>query len=129
METIRQLYDLVHNLQTHLNDLANGNLWAFYAVVFVIVFAETGLVVAPFLPGDSLLFAIGALAATDGSPLSMALVLGLLVVAAVRGRPVNYSIGYRAGPAVFRYERSWLFNVKHLRRAQAFYEKYGSKTI
>ena len=63
----------------------------------MIVFAETGLVIAPFLPGDSLLFAIGALAATDGSPLSMAVVLGLLVVAAILGDAVNYSIGYRVG--------------------------------
>src|SRR4051794_40168321 len=129
METILQLFDVLRNLDQYLNHVAHDNLLLFYAAVFVIVFAETGLVVTPFLPGDSLLFALGALAATAGSPLSMPLLLGLLVAAAVLGDAVNYSVGYRVGPAVFRYERSWLFNRKHLLRAQAFYEKYGSKTI
>ena len=129
MDTILELYDALRHLPDYLNYVAGYNLFLFYAVVFVIVFAETGLVVTPFLPGDSLLFAVGALAATAGSPLSMPLLLGLLITAAVLGDAVNYAIGSRVGPAVFRYERSWLFNVKHLRRAQAFYEKYGSKTI
>jgi membrane-associated protein len=129
METILQLLDVLRNLDQYLNHVAHDNLVLFYAAVFVIVFAETGLVVTPFLPGDSLLFALGALAATVGSPLSLPLLLGLLIAAAVLGDAVNYSIGYRVGPAVFRYERSWLFNRKHLLRAQAFYEKYGSKTI
>jgi membrane-associated protein len=129
METILQLLDVLRNLDQYLNHVAHDNLVLFYAAVFVIVFAETGLVVTPFLPGDSLLFALGALAATVGSPLSLPLLLGLLVAAAVLGDAVNYSIGYRVGPAVFRAERSWLFNRRHLLRAQAFYEKYGSKTI
>src|SRR3954452_9044398 len=129
METILQLFDVLRNLDQYLNHVAHDNLVLFYAAVFVIVFAETGLVITPFLPGDSLLFALGALAATVGSPLSMPLLLGLLVAAAVLGDAVNYSIGYRVGPAVFRAERSWLFNRRHLLRAQAFYEKYGSKTI
>jgi membrane-associated protein len=129
MESIQQLLSVIGHLREHLNDLAAWNLPGFYAVLFLIVFAETGLVVTPFLPGDSLLFALGALAAATGSPLSLPLLLGLLVVAAVLGDAVNYAIGYRLGPKVFKYENSWLLNKKHLLRAQAFYEKYGSKTI
>jgi membrane-associated protein len=100
----------------------------FYLVLFAIVFCETGLVVTPFLPGDSLLFAVGAVAAATSS-LSMPVLFVVLVAAAVIGDAVNYAIGYRLGPKVFKYERSRFFNKKHLLRAQAFYEKYGSKTI
>jgi membrane-associated protein len=101
----------------------------FYLALFAVVFCETGLVVTPFLPGDSLLFAVGALASVASSPLSMPLLIGVLVAAAVLGDAVNYAIGYRVGPKVFRYEQSRLFNKKHLLRAQEFYEKYGAKTI
>ncbi len=100
-----------------------------YVALFVIVFCETGLVVTPFLPGDSLLFAIGTLCALEGQPIHIGIVMPLLVVAAVLGDAVNYSIGYRAGPAVFRSEGSFLFNKKHLLKTQAFYERYGGKTI
>jgi membrane-associated protein len=100
----------------------------FYLLLFAVIFCETGLVVTPILPGDSLLFAVGALAA-GASSLSMSLLFGLLVAAAVIGDAVNYAIGYRLGPKVFKYERSWFFNKKHLLRAQTFYEKYGGKTI
>jgi len=129
MEPILWLLELLRNLDVTINNLAQGNLFVFYSVVFLVVFAETGLVVTPFLPGDSLLFALGAVAATAGSPISLPLLLFLLMAAAVLGDAVNYAIGYRVGPRVFQYERSWLFNKKHLLRAQAFYEKYGSKTI
>jgi len=129
METIAYLLERLRHLDVELNSLA-GQLgpW-FYAVLFLIIFCETGLVVTPFLPGDSLLFALGALAAGAGSQLSLSLLLALLIVAAVLGDAVNYAIGYWAGPAVFRSEKSWLFNKKHLERAFAFYENYGSKTI
>lgn len=129
METIIYLLELIRHLDVHLNSLA-GQLgpW-FYAVLFLIIFCETGLVVTPFLPGDSLLFALGALAASPGSQLSLPLLLALLLVAAVLGDAVNYAIGFWVGPAVFRSEKSWLFNKMHLERAFAFYEKYGSKTI
>ncbi len=100
----------------------------FYALLFVVIFCETGLVVTPFLPGDSLLFAVGALA-SQGSALSMPALLVLLIAAAVLGDAVNYAIGYRLGPKVFKYEQSRLFNKQHLLRAQEFYEKYGNKTI
>jgi membrane-associated protein len=130
METIRQLLDLVRHLDRHLNDLI---AWTgeplFYAAMFAVIFCETGLVVTPILPGDSLLFALGAMAAAEGSSLSMPLLFGLLVVAAVVGDAVNYAIGWRLGPKVFKYEHSRLLSKKHLLRAQEFYEKYGNKTI
>ena len=98
-----------------------------YAVLFAIVFAETGLVVTPFLPGDSLLFAIGALGARG--ILDLPLLTVLLIAAAIIGDAVNYWVGYNLGPAVFKREDSKLLNKKHLLRAQEFYEKYGGKTI
>jgi membrane-associated protein len=129
MESLSQLADLFLHLDVHLNQWAGVlGVWL-YVVLFVIIFCETGLVVTPFLPGDSLLFAVGALAATPGSPLSLPWLIGLLIVAAVSGDAVNYALGYYVGPKVFRYENSWLFNKNYLLRAQAFYEKYGSKTI
>jgi membrane-associated protein len=101
----------------------------FYVLLFGVVFIETGLVVWPWLPGDSLLFAAGALTTLPGSPVSLPLLIVLLITAAVVGDTVNYTIGYHVGPKVFRSERSRFFNKKHLLRAQAFYEKYGSKTL
>jgi membrane-associated protein len=98
-----------------------------YVVLFLIVFAETGLVVTPFLPGDSLLFTVGAVCATGG--IKIALVIPLLIVAAVVGDAVNYAVGQRVGPAVFKSERSRLFNKQHLIRTQEFYDRYGGKTI
>jgi membrane-associated protein len=100
-----------------------------YIVLFAIIFAETGLVVTPFLPGDSLLFAVGAVAAHSGSPIQIGPLAALLVTAAVLGDAVNYSIGYFVGPKVFSRENSWLLNKKHLERAQKFYEDYGGITI
>jgi membrane-associated protein len=129
MEWITLAREFLHNLDVHLNQLADWNLPGFYAVVFLVIFCETGLVVTPFLPGDSLLFALGAMAAATTSSLSLPLLILLLIGAAVLGDAVNYAIGYRLGPAVFKYEQSWFFNKKHLLRAQDFYEKYGSKTI
>ncbi len=101
----------------------------FYVLLFAVIFCETGLVVTPWLPGDSLLFAAGAFAAWPESPISLPLMIVLLISAAVIGDTINYTIGYHLGPKVFKYERSWFFNKKHLEKAQAFYEKYGSKTL
>src|SRR4051794_28570371 len=122
MELIQLVLRYIRELDVHVNALAEWNLPAFYLVLFLIVFAETGLVVTPFLPGDSLLFALGAVVAASTSVISMPLLLVLLVLAAVIGDAVNYAIGYRLGPKVFRCEKSWLFNQKHLLRAQEFYE-------
>lgn len=129
MDSLTQLLDFFVHLHEHLNPLVEQiGPWT-YVVLFLVVFAETGLVVTPFLPGDSLLFAVGALAGTDGSPLSLPLLAVVLIVAAILGDAVNYWIGYRVGPRIFASESSWLLNKKHLLRAQRFYERYGGKTI
>jgi len=98
-------------------------------VVFAIIFCETGLVVTPILPGDSLLFALGALAATSGSPIDITFIIVLMIIAAILGDAVNYAVGHYLGPKVFRWEKSWLLNKKHLLYAQDFYERWGSWTI
>jgi membrane-associated protein len=126
---LKHLVDIFLHLDKHLNEWATAMGGGLYGLLFLIVFCETGLVVTPFLPGDSLLFAVGALCALDGSPMSLPLVMGLLFVAAVIGDAVNYSIGRRLGPAAFKSESSRLLNKKHLLRTQAFYEKHGGKTI
>lgn len=100
-----------------------------YVILFLIIFCETGLVVTPFLPGDSLLFAVGALAAVANSVLNLPLVAMLLIVAAVGGDSVNYAIGFRIGPKVFLRPNSRLLNQRHLLKTQHFYERHGGKTI
>jgi len=123
-----ELLDVFLHLDRHLNDWAASlGPWT-YVLLFAIVFAETGLVVTPFLPGDSLLFAVGALAATEGSPIDVATVSVLLIAAAVLGDAVNYSVGKYLGPKVFAGD-SRLLNKEHLARAQRFYEKHGGKAI
>jgi membrane-associated protein len=129
VELILRFWDVITHLNVHLADWARDMGGWLYVVLFLIIFCETGLVVTPFLPGDSLLFAVGALCALDGSPLSVGLIVPLLIVAAVLGDAVNYSAGRHIGPRVFTSETSWLLNKKHLARTQAFYEKYGGKTI
>jgi membrane-associated protein len=129
MELITQFIDVFLHLDQHLNEWAVTLGPWLYALLFLIVFCETGLVVTPFLPGDSLLFAVGALASLDGSPIGLPQVALLLIVAAVLGDAVNYSIGAYLGPAVFTSERSRLLNKQHLVRTQLFYERHGGKTI
>ena len=119
--------ELFLKLDKHLEKLtADYGGWT-YAILFTIVFCETGLVVTPFLPGDSLLFAAGAIASLG--TLDIGLLLVLLTVAAVLGDTVNYHLGKYLGPKVLRGEKSWLFNRKHLDRTHAFFERYGGKTI
>jgi membrane-associated protein len=126
---LKQIIDIFLHLDVHLNEWANTLGGGLYGLLFLIVFCETGLVVTPFLPGDSLLFAVGALVASKSSSLSLPLIIALLFAAAVLGDAVNYSIGRRVGPAAFRSQGSWLLNKKHLLRTQAFYERHGGKTI
>jgi membrane-associated protein len=127
MDALQFVTDILFNLRENLDQwtLMLG-LWL-YLLLFLVVFAETGLVVTPFLPGDSLLFALGALAATG--PLDIWLLLLLLALAAVLGDAVNYAIGRHLGPKVFHREDSRFLNKAHLVRTQHFYEKYGGKTI
>jgi membrane-associated protein len=122
------LIDVILHLDRHLDTWAAQLGPWLYVVLFAIVFAETGLVITPFLPGDSLLFAVGALAAT-GTAIDVTVVILLLCVAAVVGDAVNYAIGRRVGPAIFKREGSKLLNKEHLLRAHRFYEKHGGKTI
>jgi membrane-associated protein len=129
MSFIRTCIDIFFHLDRHLSAwTASLGGWV-YLILFVVVFCETGLVVTPFLPGDSLLFAVGAIASIDGSPLNVWLAMAILGAAAVIGDAVNYSIGLKLGPKVFRSETSRWLNKKHLLKAQSFYERYGGKTI
>ncbi len=127
MELLVTLWDFVMHLDAHLAAfVAEHGAWV-YALLFVIVFCETGLVVTPFLPGDSLLFVVGALAAAGG--MDIVTVMAVLVTAALSGDNVNYWIGRWAGPKVFRQEDARWFNRRHLERTHAFYERYGGKAI
>lgn len=128
MGWLHTIVDLFLHLDKHLNDAAAHLGDKLYLLIFVIVFCETGLVVTPFLPGDSLLFALGALAAS-GSVVKLPIVIPLLCLAANCGDLLNYTIGSRLGPKVFSRQSSWLLNRKHLDEAHAFYERNGSKTI
>ncbi|HUK06127.1 MAG TPA: DedA family protein [Burkholderiales bacterium] len=127
MEFLSALVGVALHLDTHLAEFVSTHGAWVYALLFVIVFIETGLVIWPFLPGDSLLFVAGALAAAGG--MDLAAVMATLVAAALSGDNVNYFIGRWAGPRVFHYERSRWFSPRHLARAHAFYEKHGGKTI
>ncbi len=127
MDFLIHLMDLLLHLDKHLAALlAQYGSWV-YAILFLIIFVETGLVVMPFLPGDSLLFVAGALWAVSGMNVH-ALALAL-VVAAILGDSVNYAVGNYLGPKVFHWEDSRWFNRKALDRTHAFYEKHGGKTI
>lgn len=121
--------DVLLHLDKYLNAFASAHPVGVYGLLALIVFCETGLVVTPLLPGDSLLFAVGALAAVPGSPINLVLVVILLCLCANCGDLLNYTIGYHLGPKVFSRRDSWLLNQKHLREAQAFYDRHGRKTI
>lgn len=127
MEYISHFVDLFLHLDKHLGELVKEyGTWT-YLVLFIIVFCETGLVITPILPGDSLLFAAGAIAALGS--LNPHLLVVLLTIAAVLGDAVNYQIGRYIGPAVFKKEDSRFFKRAHLEKTHAFYERYGGKTI
>jgi membrane-associated protein len=127
VELLTLLIDLVVHLDDHLQALvASYGAWV-YLILFLIVFCETGLVVTPFLPGDSLLFVAGAIAAAGG--MNIHLLVVLLIIAAILGDAVNYSIGHYIGPRVLRDRDSRWLNPQHLERAHAFYERHGGKTI
>jgi membrane-associated protein len=123
-----QLIEFILKFDEHLDRLAGDyGAWT-YAIVFAIVFCETGLVVTPILPGDSLLFAVGAFCARPGQPLDIWIATLALTVAAILGDTVNYQIGKFLGPKVLAGKLHWL-NQKHLDRTHRFFEKYGGKTI
>jgi membrane-associated protein len=127
MELITNFIDIILNLDTYLVELVKRYGTFSYAILFAIIFCETGLVVTPFLPGDSLLFAVGALASTGA--LDVYIVAVLLMLAAIIGDSTNYWIGHFVGPRVFSSESSRWLNRAHLDRTHKFYEKYGVKTV
>lgn len=129
MEFLHFLVDFILHIDVHLAELvAQYGIWI-YAILFLILFCETGLVVTPFLPGDSLLFVAGALAALPGNDLNVHMMVALLVVAAVLGDAVNYTIGRLFGERLFSNPNSKIFRRSHLDKTHAFYARHGGKTI
>ena len=127
MELITFLFDFILHVDRHLEVFVqNHGVWV-YALLFLIIFVETGVVVMPFLPGDSLLFVVGAMC--GAGLMNFPLVCSLLIVAAILGDQCNYSIGRYFGPKVFKWENSRIFNKAAFDRTHAFYEKYGGITI
>jgi membrane-associated protein len=127
MELLLKGIDILLHLDRYLDLMIQTmGIWS-YVIIFLIIFCETGLVVTPVLPGDSLLFAIGTFAAIGSFDITMVLIL--LTIAAIAGDTVNYWIGNYLGPKVFHYEDSRFFKKKHLERTHQFYEKHGGKTI
>lgn len=127
METLLQLFNLIVHVDKALGAFIQAHGYWVYALLFAIVFVETGLVVMPFLPGDSLLFIVGAFAATGS--LNYLGSCALLLIAAIAGDQLNYSIGKYFGPKVFHWENSRFFNKAAFNKAHAFYERYGGITI
>lgn len=127
MDILLQFLDILLHLDKHLSILVEQYGPWIYAILFFIIFAETGFVVTPFLPGDSLLFVAGALAALGG--MDLLLLIATLSTAAVLGNQVNYHIGLFIGPKVFHWEDSRFFNRKALEKTHAFYEKHGGKAV
>jgi membrane-associated protein len=127
MELIKWFVEILLHLDTHLDLVIRTYGFWTYGIFFLIIFLETGLVVTPFLPGDSLLFAAGTFAALGSLDTKWLIIF--LSIAAIAGDTLNYWIGYAVGPKVFRKEKSRFLNKKHLHRTHQFYEKYGGKTI
>jgi len=129
MEYIKHFIDICLHLDHHLNALvASAGNWT-YVLMIAIIFAETGLIIMPFLPGDSLLFALGALTASTDAYLDFTTLFVSLTIAAIAGDAVNYSIGKYLGPKMFSRPDSFWLNTKHLKRAENFYKKHGGKAI
>lgn len=129
MELIHFVVDFILHIDVHLAELvAQYGMWV-YAILFLILFCETGLVVTPFLPGDSLLFVAGALAALPTNDLNIHMMVVLMAVAAIVGDAVNYTIGRLFGDKLFSNPNSKIFRRSHLEKTHQFYERHGGKTI
>jgi membrane-associated protein len=128
MQYLTQFIDILLHIDKYLDVLIQGYPHAIYGMMFLVVFCETGLVVTPFLPGDSLLFALGTFAARPEG-LNLGYLILVLVIAAIAGDSLNYWIGSLLGPRIFRGEKIRFLNPKHLERTHDFYERYGGKTI
>ncbi|MQC05783.1 DedA family protein [Morganella morganii] len=129
MEYIQYLIDFILHIDLHMKEMvADYGIWV-YAILFLILFCETGLVVTPFLPGDSLLFVAGTLAALPSNDLNIPVMVLLMITAAIIGDAVNYTIGHFFGERLFRNPDSKIFRQSHLRKTHAFFETHGGKAI
>ncbi|MDR2352571.1 MAG: DedA family protein [Deltaproteobacteria bacterium] len=127
-DSIAGIADFILRIDVHLDELVAKYGWQTYLILFAIVFWETGVVICPFLPGDSLLFAAGAISAREAAPLSPLLLLGILITAAFLGDTLNYWVGHFIGPKALNRDGRFL-KRKYLEKTQSFFEKYGAKTI
>src|SRR3990167_7902150 len=129
MDTIQSFLSYILHIDSYLIAFASSyGMWT-YGLLFAIIFCETGLVITPFLPGDSLLFAAGALTAHTNGAINVHLLFILLTIASILGNTVNYFVGRLVGPKVFSSKKSWLFNQAYLTQAHHFYQRHGGKTI
>ena len=129
MDSLHHLINYVLHIDIYLNlFVTNYGFWT-YLALFMIIFCETGLIVTPFLPGDSLLFAAGSIAAQAENSLNGFLLILLLIIASVLGNQINFLVGRMIGPRIFTAKESWLLNKKHLDEAHRFYQRHGGKTI
>ncbi|MBA2649025.1 MAG: DedA family protein [Legionella sp.] len=129
MDYFHQLFGMLLHIDVYLNAFVTSYGLLAYLALFLIIFCETGLVVAPFLPGDSLLFAAGSIAAQPTNSLNILVLFAILFVASLLGNQFNYLIGKLLGPRIFTAESSWLLNKKHLNDTHIFYKKHGGKTL
>lgn len=129
MQTLNTILQSILHIDTTLLSFVTTYGALTYLILFAVIFCETGLVVTPFLPGDSLLFTAGSIAANSNHALSIQVLFITLTIASIFGNKVNYLIGRALGPKVFNTKDSWLLNKRHLLEAHAFYEKHGGKTI
>lgn len=129
MQNLSHFIDYILHIDVYLNAFVSTYGFWTYLALFAVIFCETGLIVTPFLPGDSLLFAAGSIAAQPGNPMNIMILFVLLFMASILGNQLNFLVGRIIGPSIFSAKRSWLLNPKHLHETHAFYEKHGGKTI
>lgn len=129
MSYLHQLIDYILHIDIYLNTFVTTYGFWTYLALFAVIFCETGLIITPFLPGDSLLFAAGSIAAQPDNSFNVIILFVLLFIASVLGNQLNFLIGRALGPRIFSANESWLLNKKHLHEAHVFYEKHGGKTI
>lgn len=129
MNYFHHLFDMIVHIDVYLNSFVSMYGFWTYLALFAVIFCETGLIVTPFLPGDSLLFAAGSIAAQPGNSLNIFILFVLLLLASILGNQINFLVGKVVGPHIFTAKKSWFFNKKYLEETHAFYEKHGGKTL
>lgn len=126
---INQLIDSILHIDVYLNAFVSTYGFWTYLALFAVIFCETGLVVTPILPGDSLLFTAGSIAAQPGNPLHLIILFAVLFIASILGNQTNFAIGRILGPRIFTSKHSWMLNKEYLQKTHDFYEKHGGKTL